>query len=202
MSVLCVRRLLAAVPLVLASSLGTMAQGPPAGYPPDQVPGTLNPAVRRAEAAFAALQGGLLRRLQDATRAGPAAAVDVCRVEAPAIAVHVAEQQKVAIGGTSHLLRNPKNAPPSWATATVAEAAGQPAAAVRQRVFDLGDTVGVLRPIPMGLICTNCHGPAESLGADVCRALQQGYPHDKAVGFKEGDLRGWMWAEVPRQPQP
>ena len=24
-------------------------------------------------------------------------------------------------------------------------------------------------------------------------------PADRAVGFKAGDLRGWMWAEVPKQ---
>ena len=29
-------------------------------------------------------------------------------------------------------------------------------------------------------------------------ALAASYPQDQATGFGAGDLRGWMWAEVPK----
>jgi hypothetical protein len=28
--------------------------------------------------------------------------------------------------------------------------------------------------------------------------LAVAYPGDRATGFAPGDLRGWMWAEVPK----
>jgi mono/diheme cytochrome c family protein len=42
-----------------------------------------------------------------------------------------------------------------------------------------------------------CHGAREALGADVRDLLQAAYPHDRAVDFAEGDLRGWFWVELP-----
>jgi hypothetical protein len=27
------------------------------------------------------------------------------------------------------------------------------------------------------------------------------YPHDRAVGFAEGEIRGWYWVEVPKTRQ-
>lgn len=188
----------AAVTLAVVGSaaLGAREQAPADGYGADTVPATLRPAVQRAEAGMAALQASLLRRLQEATKDGPGAALDVCRVEAGAIRDRVAAEQGLVVGRTSHALRNPDNIAPAWAAALVSAGAGRRARDVGARVFDLGDRVGVIRPIPMGMLCSNCHGPVESLGAEVRAALTRGYPKDAATGFNEGDLRGWIWAEV------
>jgi hypothetical protein len=35
---------------------------------------------------------------------------------------------------------------------------------------------------------------------DVRQALLQRYPEDRAIGYAEGDLRGWFWVEVPKPP--
>ncbi len=33
-----------------------------------------------------------------------------------------------------------------------------------------------------------------------CKELiAESHPDDEATGFEVGDLRGWMWAEVPRE---
>lgn len=174
-----------------------MAQAP-ARYGVDEVPVALRPAVERAEAAMTALQASLLRRLQEATRDGAGAAVDVCRIEAGAIRDRVVAERALAVGRTSHALRNHANVPPAWASALVTAGAGKRASEVVARVFDLGDKVGVIRPIPMGMLCSNCHGPAEALNAEVRATLQRAYPNDAATGFNEGDLRGWIWAEVSK----
>jgi hypothetical protein len=189
--------------LAVGSGRETRAAQPPSqGYPADRVPRALAAAVHRAEAGMLALQGSLLRRLQAATADGSAAALAVCAVEAGAIRDRVMKEQGIVLGRTSHALRNASNRAPAWAARLVTESAGRAARECEQRVFDLGDRVGVIRPIPTGLICTNCHGPAGALSSEVRAALRQRYPEDRATGFGEGDLRGWIWAEVPKGVAP
>jgi hypothetical protein len=81
----------------------------------------------------------------------------------------------------------------------VAHAAGKRAAEVDAVVLDLGDRVGVLRPIAVAGVCTKCHGAINSMDPAVSRTLASSYPDDQAVGFAEGDLRGFFWAEAPKR---
>lgn len=153
----------------------------------------------KAERAMNELQAALLARLKTAMEnGGPAAAVGVCRTEARTIAVAVANTQAIELGRTSHRLRNPANAPRPWARAVVDGSAGVKAAAERLRVVDLGDRVGVLRPIGTAEMCVRCHGPAADVRRNLGAALAAAYPQDRATEFAPGDLRGWMWAEVPK----
>lgn len=156
-------------------------------------------AVARATAAMDSLQAALLSRLRaELERGGPTAAVSVCRDSAAVITARIARTQDLAIGRTSHRLRNPANAPRDWARPAVEKAAGAKAAAESLRVFDLGDRVGVLRPIGTAPLCMSCHGPVETVHAAIGPVLATTYPEDAAVGFAPGDLRGFMWAEVPK----
>jgi hypothetical protein len=145
------------------------------------------------------LQQSLLAKLNTTMEVGgPVAAVEVCRTEARTIADAVASQQGIELGRTSHRLRNPANAPRPWARAIVEGSAGAKAAAERIRVVDLGGRVGVLRPIGTAELCTRCHGQADDVRRNLGAALAVAYPQDRATGFAPGDLRGWMWAEVPK----
>lgn len=185
------RALAAAATLVLATGAE-----PPAGAAP-QTPFPAETA--RAEQAMNELQRALLARLTAAMSAGgPAAAVDVCRTEARTIADTVAKTQGLELGRTSHRLRNPANAARPWARAAVESADGAKAAAEGLRVFDLGDRVGVLRPIGTADACTRCHGAPDEVKKNLGGALAAAYPQDRATGFAPGDLRGWMWAEIPK----
>ena len=130
-------------------------------------------------------------------KGGPAQAVGVCRDEAQALTAQTARAQGMRVGRSSHLLRNPGNAAPAWAARFVGAGAGRKAASVEAVVVDLGDRVGVLRPLPTAAPCTQCHGPAEGLSPDVRAFLETAYPEDRAAGFEEGDLRGFIWAEAP-----
>ena len=153
----------------------------------------------KAEQAMNELQTALLATLRSAIEAGgPAAAVDVCRTEARTIAEGVALKQGIELGRTSHRVRNPANAPRPWARAIVEGSAGTKAAAGQIRVVDLGERVGVLRPIGTAEMCTRCHGAAPDVKRNLGEALTTAYPQDRAVGFAAGDLRGWFWAEVPK----
>jgi hypothetical protein len=81
----------------------------------------------------------------------------------------------------------------------MAESEGKRAADVQPVTVDLGDRVGVMRPIGTLEMCTSCHGPADEVKARLGDALATAYPEDRATGFGVGDLRGWMWAEVPKR---
>lgn len=154
-------------------------------------------AVARADEAAAALQQKLQARLGKAlAEGGPAAAVTVCRDEAPRLAAEVAAEKGVRLGRTSDRLRSGANAAPSWAAAAVAASAGRKAAEVRPQLLDLGDRVGVLKPIAVAPACTRCHG--KEVPADVGAALRAAYPSDRATGYEPGDHRGFFWVEVPR----
>lgn len=186
--------------LALALASPVAAQPAPAsqGVPLSDAPEPWKPAVAKAEAAMIGLQSALLARLKDELgKGGARGALSVCHDEASAIAEKVAKEQGVALGRTSHALRNPANAAPAWAASTVASAEGRKVGTAGLRVFDLGSgRVGVLRPIGFAEACAACHGAPDAMAADVRTALASLYPQDRAVGFAPGDLRGWMWAEV------
>jgi hypothetical protein len=80
----------------------------------------------------------------------------------------------------------------------VSSHAGKPFAGVEGFVVDLGDKVGLLRPIGVRAACLGCHGPRKQLAPAVLNELSERYPGDEATGFKEGDLRGWFWVEIPK----
>ncbi len=147
----------------------------------------------RAMAAKDAMAGTLMSELKSELElGGPSGAVVVCRDMAPMIAEHVADSYGLAIGRTSHRLRNPTNLAPEWATHVV----GDGATAASYLAGPDGE-LGVVLPIMLAGPCLACHGQRNTLGEDVRTTLAESYPDDQAVGFSEGDLRGWFWIEVP-----
>ena len=185
--------------VALLATTGILSAHPP-GPGASEPRQSLFPAeTAKAEQAMNELQQALLARLKAAMDSGgPAAAVEVCRTEARTIAEAVAKKQAIELGRTSHRLRNPANAPRPWARTIVEGSSGVKAAAETIRVVDLGDRVGVLRPIGTAEACTRCHGPAEEVQRNIGATLAASYSQDRATGFAPGDLRGWMWAEVPK----
>ncbi len=177
----------------------SLATGVPA-LGPAEVPPMMAAPLQKAEAAVTLLQQRLQARLTAALSAGgPAAAVAVCRDEAPAIAAGVSRGNGVAVGRTSDRLRNPANGPPAWAVAAVVASVGKKAEEVRAASFDLGDRVGFLRPIVVVAPCLACHGAAGSIAPEIREVLAKAYPTDRATGYAAGDLRGFFWAEVRKK---
>ncbi|MBN1206559.1 MAG: DUF3365 domain-containing protein [Myxococcaceae bacterium] len=183
--------------LLATSGCSKSSTAPSAPTALDAVPPALAEKTKAAEGAMQALQLRLFQRLsQELERGGPGGAVTVCRDEAQALTAAVAREQGIEVGRTSHRLRNPKNAPRPWVEPFITAAAGKKAAEVKPVVVDLGDRLGLLRPIPTGELCTTCHGAADALSPEVTRILKESYPEDRAVGFAPGELRGFFWAEV------
>jgi hypothetical protein len=54
-----------------------------------------------------------------------------------------------------------------------------------------------LRPLIVGPICLNCHGPKENIPQEVKAILAERYPDDRATGFHMGDVRGAITVKIP-----
>lgn len=146
-------------------------------------------AIQAKEALFARLSGRLMEIMQSE---GPAAAIQVCSQEASGIAKSVGDEHGVSIGRTALKLRNPKNVPPEWAKMLLDKGTTEP------EFVSLPDGhTGALLPIKLQATCVVCHGPADEIAEPLRSKLAELYPNDAATGFKEGDLRGWFWVDVP-----
>ena len=140
-----------------------------------------------------ALASEMMGELTAALDSGSAEqAIGVCKTIAPSVAARISEQCGLEIGRTSHRLRNPANLPPEWAEDFVRDVVMEPT-----YVVGPGGELGALLPIRLKAECQMCHGPVEMIDDDVMAAVTAAYPSDQAVGFAEGDLRGWFWIETP-----
>jgi len=154
-------------------------------------------AVKRAKAAIATLQMKLKQRLQGAMADGPVAAVKVCADEAQEIRAQVAAETGVTLGRASLRLRNAADAAPDWVQGWLKAQGERPFQGVEGIATAEGGLARVLEPIELGPMCVSCHGQADLIGADIRAVLDSRYPHDAAVGYAPGDLRGAFWAELP-----
>jgi hypothetical protein len=143
--------------------------------------------------AVNALASEMMGELTAALDAGdPSAAIAVCKEKAPSVAARVHESYGVTLGRTSHRLRNAANVAPEWAQSYVDDMAEDPTYLVGPN-----GELGALLPIKLRAECGMCHGPAEEIDESIMAAITEVYPDDQAVGFVEGDLRGWFWVEAP-----
>ena len=143
--------------------------------------------------AVNALASEMMGELSAALDSGDAgAAIAVCKEKAPGVAAHIKEIYGVKIGRTSHKLRNAANVAPGWADLYVADLAEDPT-----YVAGPNGELGALLPIKLRAECQMCHGPVEGIDEGIMAAISEVYPDDQALGFIEGDLRGWFWVEAP-----
>jgi hypothetical protein len=138
--------------------------------------------------------GTLLPTLQQALQnGGPAAAIEVCSVQAPAIATALSEETGWQVGRVSLKARNRSLATPdSWESARLEEFDQ------RQRDGEAGPDINTaaivagefryLQAQPVMPLCLNCHG--SDLSPEVRNALQVHYPDDLATGYSSGEIRG------------
>lgn len=125
---------------------------------------------------------------------GPVKAIDVCKIEAPAIAESLSVDG-VVVGRASHRLRNPANAAPDWVAPILAAYLEEGNERAPELVTLDDNRLGYVEPIGMQPLCLTCHG--ETLAPDIAASIAEQYPQDQATGFEVGDLRGVFWVEYP-----
>jgi hypothetical protein len=64
------------------------------------------------------------------------------------------------------------------------------------KVVKDGDVTRVYKPLLAKKVCLKCHGM--NISEEIAKATKLSYPQDKAVGFKEGDLRGVVVSEIKK----
>jgi hypothetical protein len=142
--------------------------------------------------------GALKAELMAAVKAkGASHAIAVCNVKAPEIANKVSADSGWTVARSSHRLRNPKNAPDAYTAAAIDEflkrqATGEKAVDIAKAEIveeDGQQMFRLVKAIPTGELCLNCHG-GDTVKAPVVEALATLYPDDMARGFSVGEMRG------------
>ena len=160
--------------------------------------------VAEAKSIIKEFFGKLKGELQTAMKAGgPANAIKVCQVQAPAIAHEMSEKSGWQVKRTSLKLRNPANAPDAWELKVLNKFEERKAAGEDPAKIAYAETVEqdgkkyfrFMKAIPTAELCLNCHG--SELKPEVVESLDKHYVADKARGFKVGDLRGAFTLSKP-----
>lgn len=140
-------------------------------------------------------------RLSAALNAGgPVEAIEVCQLDASAIASRLSAESGARVGRTSLRVRNPANAPDDWERRTLEEfesrlASGESPATLEALSTSSATSASVryMKAIITEPLCLTCHG--DTLAPAIAAAIAQRYPDDEATGFEVGTLRGAFTVE-------
>ena len=185
------------LPLVMLVTVAVGAQN--AGvWRIQDAPRAMQPVIARADLVIAEIQDSVLRELSERV---PAGTVDLAVRRTHfdvSLLLYRLRREGIVAGRTSDRLRNRTNRPPRWAEDMIGKWAGHQARDIDGYAVDLGDRIGVMRPVVERAICGNCHGTQDQISPRVREILWQTFPTDRAVGFREGEIRGWYWVEMPK----
>ncbi len=128
---------------------------------------------------------------------GLPAVVDFCHDNAIKLSDSIGKAHNVVIKRTSNKLRNAKNAPDADETAVIdnyLRLQEDPNRPMEPIVMKDGEGfVHFYAPIKLKKECLKCHGtPEKEVLEPIMKKIKEKYPHDKATGFREGELRG-IW---------
>jgi Protein of unknown function (DUF3365) len=164
----------------------------------------------RVDAAGATAQA-FLKRLGSTMQAemqsgGPAAAMKVCRDVAPRAANELSLEKGWKVTRVGTRVRNPLlGTPDAWEQGVLAQF--EKRAAQGEKFDDMtwsevvvepsGKSLRYMKAIAVAPQCLVCHGSAEQIPEAVRAELETLYPHDRAVNYRPGDLRGAVSIKQP-----
>ena len=185
------QRLLTVIVLGLGLGLGLSLSAPGANA------ADYTDEINASRATVKEFMQTLKKELQAGMQAGgPINAVSVCNLTAPGIANTYSVRNGWEVGRTSLKLRNPNNAPDDWERAVLEDfeerklAGEDPMQMEYHEVVQQngGSELRYMKAIPVSKPCLACHG--ETPDSIVKTRIEKLYPHDQALGYKEGDIRG------------
>lgn len=150
------------------------------------------PLLTESRAITAEFAARLQSALQGAmSEGGAVGAIDVCKEIAPQIASELSRRSGAQVSRTSLRIRNPGNLPADWQVEVLRNFEGKDGSPDATKEFFQRRENGEFRymkAIPTGGLCIACHGT--TIPYSVKRILSEHYPHDRAVGYEAGDVRG------------
>lgn len=146
--------------------------------------------------------------LQQHMKADPTgvAAFGFCTAKAAEITEEVNKElpANASVKRTALKTRNEKNNP----DAIDKEVMENYVKAIEEKTFDPkndikivkeGNTTRVYKPLLTAGVCLKCHG--QNMSNEINEMIAVSYPKDQAVGFKEGNLRGVIVAEIKKNAE-
>lgn len=168
--------------------------------------------VAEREAAAKEVASTLLQQLSSALQRelanGPAEAAAVCRDIAPELAGLLSRQHGWQVRRVGTRVRNPLlGMPDAWELEVLDDferrrANGEDLAGMsRGEVVEVGGRreYRYMQAIGVQPACVACHGSSAQIPETVRDSLEQFYPHDRAVGYTPGELRGAVSIRQPME---
>ncbi len=161
-------------------------------------------AAKAATGDFIKRLGGTLK--QEMKSNGPESAINVCREVAPKIANDISLKNGWQVTRVSNKPRNSMmGMPDSWEQAVLLDFEKRAAKGEKLKTMfhaevveePTGKSLRYMKAIPVAPVCLSCHGGTDKISDSVQAKIDKLYPHDKATGFKEGDLRGAVSIKQP-----
>lgn len=158
---------------------------------------------RKVVTELAARLGAELQREMKAN--GPVSAITVCREAAPALASEASRRTGWKVSRVSLKTRNPAlGLPDAWEQKVLADFVKR---SEKEKAADMefaeiveepqGRFYRYMKAIPTQGACLRCHGGEDAIPPDVKAALKAEYPHDRAVGYALGQIRGGFSIKRP-----
>jgi hypothetical protein len=167
-------------------------------------PAALAAAARKVAAGMqASLASKLLGELQ---AKGPEAAIGVCTTLAPDVAARISREQGWRVTRVSLRTRNPVlGSPDAWEQRVLMEFDARAARGDKPEAIEHAELVSepqgryfrYMKALPVQPLCVSCHGGEDSIPAGVRARLAAEYPHDRATGYRPGELRGAISIKRP-----
>lgn len=145
----------------------------------------------------------LLTELQTALKGalksgGTQAAIRVCNTSALPLTEAVAKKQQIAIKRVSFKPRNPFNQPDDFESRLLKQFETLQINGELNSDTELYEMVEkngqkifrYMKPLTVKTVCLQCHGTNDTMKSETLDLINQYYSKDKAIGYKEGDLRG------------
>ena len=130
---------------------------------------------------------------------GPDNAIAVCRDFAPGLAGELSRRTGARVSRVSLKTRNPLlGQPDAWEQKVLAEFDQQAAQGAKPEILERSEVVTepqgrffrYMKAIPVQPLCLSCHGTTDSIPDPVKARLAADYPHDRAIGYGLGQIRG------------
>lgn len=160
--------------------------------------------ARAVAQSFMKELGGVMQREMQA--GGPQAAIVVCTDQALQIAGRISRETGWQVRRVGTRVRNPLiGMPDAWEQQALSNferrlEQGEDLAGLSHseevsepngRYFRYVQAVGVNPP------CLTCHGARDQMARPILEMLDEKYPHDRAIGYQAGDLRGAISIKIP-----
>jgi Protein of unknown function (DUF3365) len=142
---------------------------------------------------------------------GPDGAVSVCRDTAPAIAGELSRKSGGRVARVSLKTRNPLLGEPDlWEQRVLAEFDRRASAGEKIEALEYSETTDeprgryfrYMKALPVQPLCLSCHGTVENIPDQVKAKLAVDYPHDQAIGYELGQVRGAVTIKHPIRTVP